>query len=523
MNSVASPPPASARRRRLFRLLALLLGFTPLLGAEIVLRLTGYEGSESSELDPYIDFEDVRPLFEPTAEGMAIPKSRQEYFRPEQFAAPKPPGTFRIVCLGGSTVQGRPFAIETSFTTWLELALKAAEPQRDWEVINCGGVSYASYRLKPILREMLDYSPDLVILYTGQNEFLEERTYAAWRQRPLWVRKAGRWLEGSRVFRLTQSWATSQQQQDALPAEVDAVLDYRDGLELYHRDDRWHDAIATHYELNVGQMIDECRRAGVPMIVCNPVINLETPPFKSEPEALGDSQPRFDKLLAAATTADAATRVDLLEEAVAISPRNANAWFHLGISCLETHDHQRALAALIRAKDEDVCPLRMTESLYAGLSRAFRERTSQPGPALLWCDVRLAFTQRLPRVIDKQDDPRATGAADGEWLFTPAIGRFAPRDPHSTEAVTGHRWLVDHVHPSINGHQWIAHWLVATMQRAEWVTGAADPQSLRRRDQRYQQHLNELPPLYFERAKRRLEGLKRWSEGRAFKVRKPSG
>ena len=31
----------------------------------------------------------------------------------------------------------------------LELSLRAARPEREWDVINCGGVSYASYRLVP--------------------------------------------------------------------------------------------------------------------------------------------------------------------------------------------------------------------------------------------------------------------------------------------------------------------------------------------------------------------------------------
>ena len=63
--------------------------------------------------------------------------------------------------LGGSTVQGRPFSIETAFSTWLELSLTAADPSRIWQVVNCGGVSYASYRLAPIVDESSCYKPDL--------------------------------------------------------------------------------------------------------------------------------------------------------------------------------------------------------------------------------------------------------------------------------------------------------------------------------------------------------------------------
>ena len=117
-------------------------------------------------------------------------------FRPDGFARENGPKEFRIFCLGGSTVQGSPFAIETAFSTWLELSLQAAEPKRQWDVVNCGGVSYASYRLVPILEEVLGYEPDLIILYTGHNEFLEDRP--------------------------------------ELESEVDAMLEYRGGLEQYH-------------------------------------------------------------------------------------------------------------------------------------------------------------------------------------------------------------------------------------------------------------------------------------------------
>ena len=81
---------------------------------------------------------------------------------------------------------GRPYTVETAFSSWLQLFLQYADPSKKWEVVNCGGVSYASYRLVPILEEVLEnYTPDLVILYTGQNEFLEDRTYAHLKNLPL--------------------------------------------------------------------------------------------------------------------------------------------------------------------------------------------------------------------------------------------------------------------------------------------------------------------------------------------------
>ena len=138
------------QRYVLFRVLAILLGLSAVLLLEGMLRLTDW-GRVADVGDPFVGFSEVRPLFVLNEQGdrYEIPLSRQTFFQPESFAAKKAPHEFRIFCLGGSTVQGRPYSIETSFTSWLELSLQAADPSRAWEVVNCGGVSYASYRLLP--------------------------------------------------------------------------------------------------------------------------------------------------------------------------------------------------------------------------------------------------------------------------------------------------------------------------------------------------------------------------------------
>ena len=174
--------PSAARRSFwkgvLFRVAAVLLGLLPLLGCEITLRMLGL-GKPTDFNDPFVGFSDIHPLFVLNDDigRYEIPKSRQTHFQPESFAADKPADEFRVFVLGGSTVQGRPWSIETSFTTWLELNLNAADPSRKYEVVNCGGVSYASYRLVPILQEVLHsdpggglrYQPDLIVFCEGQD------------------------------------------------------------------------------------------------------------------------------------------------------------------------------------------------------------------------------------------------------------------------------------------------------------------------------------------------------------------
>ena len=132
--------------------------------------------------DPFVGFSKQQPLFElhqapsgqrerRTAPGKLV------WFNPQSFPDPKPQKTRRVFCLGGSTTFGRPFSDATSYPGWLRELLPVVDPSVDWEVINVGGISYASYRVAALMEELRAYEPDLFIVYTAHNEFLERRTY----------------------------------------------------------------------------------------------------------------------------------------------------------------------------------------------------------------------------------------------------------------------------------------------------------------------------------------------------------
>ena len=99
------------------------------------------------------------------------------FFNTQTFTQTKPAGTFRIFCVGGSTTYGRPYDDTTSFAGWLRAFLPEADDSRRFEVVNAGGISYASYRVATLMEELIRYEPDLFVIYSGQNEFLENRTY----------------------------------------------------------------------------------------------------------------------------------------------------------------------------------------------------------------------------------------------------------------------------------------------------------------------------------------------------------
>jgi len=479
--------PQSKKRRVLFRLAAIAFGLACIGVLEIGLRVAGVD-RYFEPAAPLVGFSEIQPLFVKNAAGdrFEIPTSRQAFFRPESFAAQKAPDEYRIFCFGGSTVQGRPYSIETSFTTWLELNLKAADPDRNWEAVNCGGVSYASYRLVPLLRESLQYDPDLFVVYTGHNEFLEERTYESIKRQPKWMRRWQDRVLQLRIAGLLRSFLPDkkdEKQEIDMPAEVDALLDYQGGLAKYHRDDVWRDGVIYEYEQNLRKLVEIARAADVPIVLVNPVCNVaDTPPFKVElpSDFSAEQKAEFERQWEAAKNAswdDPATKQTLVNRVLEMDDRHAEAHFLRARIYEAQGDYAKARESYLRAKDEDICPLRMLESMHDVLKNV-AVSTSTP-----LIDVRKLFEE------------------------------------HADHGLPGDNELIDHVHPRIEGHQFIADELFHFMVRQQIVTTTA--QSSERRKDLYKANYKSLPDSYFPESVERLRGLQRWASGRVTRLKIP--
>lgn len=478
------------KRLWLFRVVAIAAGMLPIVLAEVGLRLLNLPRL-SAALDPIVDLHNLRPLFElDRATGQyRISQERMNLFRPASFDAVKGSGTFRVFCLGGSTTQGEPYGTETAFGQWLKLNLQALDPDRKFEVVNCGGLSYASYRVRTILQEVLRYDPDLVVLYTGQNEFLERRSYARWRDVPLAVARArgwlgdlqlvkfGRWLVKGTAVRVDSAGESRTE----MSREVEALLDYAGGLEEYKRDDSWRAPVIEHFRWNVDQMVDECLAARVPLILMRPVVNLlDCPPMKYEidPKLSPTDRAKFEARWATAqdSTADPGHVQRALEDALKIDPGHAGAWYYLGRIQWERGDWETARKSLDMAKEHDVCPLRALAAIQNAVSE-------------------IAALRKIPLV-------------DAERIF----------QDRSQHGVVGQRWLIDHIHPNIEGHQLLGETLCDACIDEGWISVKNSAWKQDRKDL-YRKHLSSIDEVYFHRGQQRLEGLLLWTQGRAKKVR----
>ena len=406
----------------------------------------------SDRQDPYVGFASYLPLFVeengPRGEVSRVTApSKLRLFNKQQFALKKPPRTFRIFCLGGSTTYGRPYDDTTSFCGWLREFLPQADPSRQWEVINAGGISYASYRVALLMEELTGYNPDLFIIYSGHNEFLEKRTYSQTVAVPGFFRSLGALVSRTRIAAAlkqavegtTRISDNNRTEGGNLPAEVETILeqDFVVGPDAYHRDELFQENVLAHYRYNLNRMIDMARSTGSDVLLVNPASNLRhCSPFKSEHrEGLSPSQLQrwralFDRAKLAHEAGSPQRALAAIREAAAIDDGYAHLDFLRGQVLWQLERYGEAKAAFSRARDQDICPLRILSPMQQIL--------------------RSVATEQQVALVD--------------------FANLA--EQHSENHLPGENFFLDHVHPTIEGHRLLALALLEGMQRQKTVKTA---------------------------------------------------
>ena len=98
-----------------------------------------------------------------------------EGFRGVEFSPIKPNNTYRIVMIGGSTTFGTGVFDNETVPFQLEQKFQSENSEFDVEVINAGlGGSWSKLEVDLIKNKIIDYDPNLLIVYDGANDALVE-------------------------------------------------------------------------------------------------------------------------------------------------------------------------------------------------------------------------------------------------------------------------------------------------------------------------------------------------------------
>ncbi|MEO8428339.1 MAG: tetratricopeptide repeat protein [Verrucomicrobiota bacterium] len=451
----AMPAPLSRGKKVAFTAVAALLSLILLEG---LLAIFGVR-PELSVRDLYVGFSSRVPLFleQVGADGrifLATAKNRLAFFNSQQFPKEKPPGVYRIFSMGGSTTYGHPYNDATSFNGWLREFLAATAPERAWEAINAGAISYGSERVVRLMQELVHYKPDLFIVYCGHNEFLERQIHREITKVPRLVRElrglAGR-LRTTTVMKRALSPLLRSSGRNAAPAtgledEPVTLLDNTLGPSAFTRDEEWREQTLRRYQDNLVRMIDIARSVGARIMFITPASNLrEASPFKSEHrKGVSDvDRRRWHQLYDQARQdyADSASPTNALaalDQAAAIDDLPASMHFVRGRVLEKLGRFPEAKASYERARDEDVCPLRALGRIRTILTRVAADRK------------------------------------------VPLIDFEAFLEARSDHGTPGAAVFLDHVHPTIEGYRLLALEILKEMEAEKIVHPSWEPGNIQR-------------------------------------------
>lgn len=399
---------------------------------ELILMVAGVK-TLYQRTDPAVGFAGYAPLFvkhtEPNGDQIySTATNKMEWFNMQSFPAKKNKNVTRVFCIGGSTTYGRPYDDRTSFSGWLRRFLPAVDPSRNWEVINAGGISYASYRAARLMEELVDYEPDIFIIYSGHNEFLEARTYNKLLKVPKFLRSLAVYASQTRIYSLLSDLINKRNA--ILPTEVTALLDHSVGPEDYHRDDAKRDAIIKDYQTSLLRMTHIGERVGAKMILVTPASNLKDfSPFKSEPsknlsaQEISQVETLKKEITKALEEGNEINAEVIASEALAIDNRDPKLLYLHGQALLALNQIDEARNAFIQSRDEDVCPLRALTPVHSIVTNVARKEN--------------------------------TGFVD----FVSIVNE------HSPNGIPGSEMFLDHVHPTIEGNKLLALAIVKEMTR----------------------------------------------------------
>lgn len=435
----------------MFRIVAVLLSLSPILIGEAICRLAGYGGYPPvlKKMKEYRGTQYVG-TFQPGIntffwQNLSTTGSMEEHV----FVTPKPKGRTRIMTFGGSAMRGFPQPKPLVSTSFLEAMLKDLWPGRDLEVLNFGTTAVASFPVMYILDEALEYEPDLVIIYSGNNEF-----YGACGVASLHAFGQSTWtMKAARAFRKTGlgQWfadVRTRQAPEAAPADDDRAKSLMECVIADGRigpDDARRAAAADNLRNHLTTMVAACTARDVPVIICTlPANERDMAPLGRDLEPTLDAAAlkRFEASLADAVRlmpTSPAEAIKPLEDAVSLDPQHARAHHLLGRCLTALGRDDDALSHYKRALELDPMPWRAPGTL----SDVVR-RVANDGGAIL-CDLEADFREASP------------GGA------------------------TGWELMDDHVHPTLRGQALIAESLIKRMSqltgplRVDRATAAQQP------------------------------------------------
>ncbi|MFC1480725.1 GDSL-type esterase/lipase family protein [Candidatus Neomarinimicrobiota bacterium] len=357
-------------------------------------------------LEAILRFADIGPnldLFEPYPGRPELlltnPDVAQRYFPAHDMpgfsssaaiSSIKSDSTLRIFALGGSTTAGFPYNYNGSFPARLKAQLNRAYPGAQIEMMNLGLTAVNSFTVLDFVREVLDYEPDLLVLYFGHNEF-----YGAFGSAS--TMGIGSSLAGTRLylalirlrlFNLLRQLVLGRHGPDSgvMHGQTRMARMVGDGA-IPFGSDSYNKTIAN-FGSNLEEILALAEAENVPVVLGTLVSNLsDQPPFISCSD--GGHSLDFIRELENGREQLAAgqydTAIGSALSAIKIEENHAEVWYLLGQGLAAEGNYTDASEAFERAKDLDCLRFRASSEINTII------RASANSNTVFLADVELAM------------------------------------------------------------------------------------------------------------------------------------
>lgn len=296
----------SSKRKtpKIFYAILVLLPIILVLILEFILRIIDYgydydQWSDAGEGKYTINMNIGRKYF---ASGGFNPTTSEDCFDIQ-----KKTNSFRVFVLGESSAEGFPYSPMGSFSRYIRRRLELTYPNTQIEVVNIGMTGINTYTLLDLLPGVLDQKPDLIIIYTGHNEYygaLGIGSVQSFGSSPILIKL----MLSLNEFRITQLvnnsiiWISSFFISSNEPSGTLMSRMAKNKYILYNSE--MFNAGLQQFKKNFSDILNMIKEKGVPVIIgklaCNlkdqkPFISVETPDNKNAELVYEEAQSELKK------------------------------------------------------------------------------------------------------------------------------------------------------------------------------------------------------------------------------------
>lgn len=306
------------------------------------------------------------------------------YLNTQSFLKAKSAGLRRIFVVGGSAAYGFPLNEEYGFSGYLRRALDKVAPGR-FEIINVAGMSFGSHRVLDVLKDVVLFEPDLVIIYSGNNEYVERNVLPEVKKPPAAIEKISAVFNRTdiyRVIRLGLFKAAPKVFQSRMKQDV---TDLRSDPQVHRgnigRSPQTDSGILANYRQNIAAMKELLVRQGVKVVFCTLPVDIGgwlpdpgLPQFADEAAAARwlELQDLRDQ---AFNRGDTAQEAEYLRQILQITPGDPGILFNYGKVLWSLGQYEAAYRELVKAKDFDFRPIRGLSSFNEVIVAAVDEKS----------------------------------------------------------------------------------------------------------------------------------------------------